>query len=144
MDIDGIKLNVPYAEKDDAKAVGAYWSPEERTWYLPKGVEPTKEHARWMEAPDPSPGMTISMCMVLSDGEKIGVGYSQVPQDNLPSNETRFFARVLAGYPCFNCNQRLNLLQTFKHQPPDVWSIGISDYSEAYRRIKSLAEFAKY
>lgn len=31
------KLNVPYAEKDDAKALGASWDPVGRIWYLEAG-----------------------------------------------------------------------------------------------------------
>lgn len=32
-------LNVPYAEKDEAKALGARWDPQKKTWYIPEGVE---------------------------------------------------------------------------------------------------------
>jgi Domain of unknown function (DUF5710) len=30
-----IDLNVPYAEKDQAKVDGAQWDTENRTWYAP-------------------------------------------------------------------------------------------------------------
>lgn len=33
-----IRLSVPYAEKDQAKALGAKWSQEQKTWYVPEGV----------------------------------------------------------------------------------------------------------
>lgn len=35
-----IDLNVPYAEKDLAKQLGALWDKEKRVWYVPDGVDP--------------------------------------------------------------------------------------------------------
>ncbi len=32
-------LNVPYAEKDTAKALGAKWDPAKKKWYAPADVE---------------------------------------------------------------------------------------------------------
>lgn len=29
-----IHLNVPYAEKDEAKALGARWNPQRKTWFI--------------------------------------------------------------------------------------------------------------
>jgi hypothetical protein len=31
-------LNVPYAEKDEARALGARWNPGKKRWYVPTGV----------------------------------------------------------------------------------------------------------
>src|SRR5690606_23558845 len=31
-----LKLNVPYLEKEEAKALGAYWDVDNRTWCLPR------------------------------------------------------------------------------------------------------------
>ena len=31
-------INVPYAEKDEAKSLGARWNPEKKSWYIPKGI----------------------------------------------------------------------------------------------------------
>lgn len=39
-------LNVPYAEKDEAKALGARWNPTKRRWYVPDGVA-TDAFAKW-------------------------------------------------------------------------------------------------
>ncbi|GIG66514.1 DUF5710 domain-containing protein [Phytomonospora endophytica] len=43
-------LDVPYAEKDQAKAVGARWDPREKRWYAPDVVTP--ELRRWAALPD--------------------------------------------------------------------------------------------
>lgn len=35
-----IDLNVPYEEKDAAKALGAKWDPARKTWFIPNGLDP--------------------------------------------------------------------------------------------------------
>ncbi|MGJ7917078.1 DUF5710 domain-containing protein [Massilia sp. LXY-6] len=40
-------LNVPYAEKDQARELGARWNPARKRWYVPDGVAP-EPFARWM------------------------------------------------------------------------------------------------
>lgn len=53
-------LNVPFAEKNEAKALGAKWDPTERAWYVPEGRD-AAPFARWMgegpadPRPDPEP-----------------------------------------------------------------------------------------
>ena len=34
-----IYLNVPYAEKDAAKALGAKWDPVKKQWYAPANID---------------------------------------------------------------------------------------------------------
>lgn len=34
-----LKLNVPYARRNSAKALGARWNAEQQTWYVPYGVD---------------------------------------------------------------------------------------------------------
>lgn len=43
-------LDVPYAEKDQAKAIGARWDPQARRWYDPR--PPTSGLDRWASRPD--------------------------------------------------------------------------------------------
>lgn len=40
-------LNVPYAEKDEARALGARWNPTKKRWYAPPGVA-LDAFAKWM------------------------------------------------------------------------------------------------
>ncbi|HSG40293.1 MAG TPA: DUF5710 domain-containing protein [Thermoanaerobaculia bacterium] len=40
-------LDVPYHEKDEAKRLGARWSPEVRKWYIPEG-RPHEPFSRWL------------------------------------------------------------------------------------------------
>jgi hypothetical protein len=39
-------LKVPYAEKDEAKALGARWNKERKMWYVPDGQD-VAPFARW-------------------------------------------------------------------------------------------------
>jgi hypothetical protein len=41
-------LNVPYAEKDQARELGARWNPTRKRWYVPDGVAP-EPFARWLD-----------------------------------------------------------------------------------------------
>jgi hypothetical protein len=40
-------LNVPYAEKDQARELGARWNPTRKRWYVPDGVAP-EPFERWL------------------------------------------------------------------------------------------------
>lgn len=42
-------LRVPFAEKNEAKNLGAKWDPDERAWYVPAPLDTTL-FARWMES----------------------------------------------------------------------------------------------
>jgi len=42
-------IAVPYAEKDDAKQLGAKWDRAEKSWFIPAGVD-TEAFAQWMPA----------------------------------------------------------------------------------------------
>src|SRR5205085_12557131 len=39
---------VPYAEKDQARELGARWNPARKRWYVPDGVA-VEPFARWLE-----------------------------------------------------------------------------------------------
>lgn len=47
-------LNVPYSEKDDAKALGAKWDPKEKKWYASSQKIKDKCHQWWSK--DETPG----------------------------------------------------------------------------------------
>jgi antirestriction protein ArdC len=44
-------LNVPYREKNEAKALGASWDRGQQSWYIPAGVEQTP-FSKWLQASD--------------------------------------------------------------------------------------------
>lgn len=44
-----LRLNVPFAAKDQAKGLGARWDPQQRSWYVPHGVDIQPFQAWWPE-----------------------------------------------------------------------------------------------
>lgn len=44
----GTVLNVPFSEKDQAKALGARWDGELKKWFVPAGQD-DKPFARWFQ-----------------------------------------------------------------------------------------------
>lgn len=52
-------LNVPYAEKDQARELGARWNPTRKRWYVPNGVA-TEPFARWMAKEGEAPSSPSS------------------------------------------------------------------------------------
>jgi len=44
-----VDLEVPYAEKDEAKSLGARWDPARKTWYVPAGLN-CQPLQRWLPA----------------------------------------------------------------------------------------------
>ena len=43
----GRLLEVPFAEKDQAKALGAKWNPEAKKWFVPEGIDQGK-FSKWI------------------------------------------------------------------------------------------------
>jgi hypothetical protein len=52
-------LSVPYAEKDQAKALGAKWDPSLKKWYAPANLD-LGLFARWNSGTAPPPDATPS------------------------------------------------------------------------------------
>jgi hypothetical protein len=42
-----LKINVPYNEKESAKAKGAFWDIQEKTWYVPNHID-VNDFANWI------------------------------------------------------------------------------------------------
>ena len=45
--VHGMVLDVPYKEKEEAKGLGAWWDPEMKKWFVPKGRD-LEPFARWI------------------------------------------------------------------------------------------------
>ena len=46
-----VDLDVPFAEKEEAKSLGARWDPGRKTWYVPASLSP-QPFERWLPAPE--------------------------------------------------------------------------------------------
>lgn len=93
-------LNVPYAEKDEARALGARWNPGKKRWYAPPGVA-LDAFQKWMPAGDapagdpdkPGGGRRDSAVAKLA----VGVNYVELAHDCNPFAPCAVCAEVLAG-----------------------------------------------
>lgn len=76
-------LKVPYAEKDQAKALGARWNAERKAWYVPDGVD-AAPFAQWLAPGDGA--ATVSKAKVDSYVGKPTVGehYFKLEHDCSP------------------------------------------------------------
>nr|WP_314539075.1 DUF5710 domain-containing protein [uncultured Massilia sp.] len=93
-------LNVPYAEKDEARALGARWNPGRKRWYVPTGVA-LEPFEKWL-AKDGAPagggggsGRKDSAVAKLA----VGANYVELAHDCNPFEPCPTCAAELAGTP---------------------------------------------
>jgi hypothetical protein len=102
-------LNVPYAEKDEAKALGARWNPTKRRWYVPDGVA-TEAFAKWAgQGGDTTPGAAPSGGRVDSyQGKTVtGTNYVALDHDCNPFESCAQCSVALAGTEWQKARQHL-------------------------------------
>ena len=90
-------LKVPYAEKDDAKALGARWNQERKAWYVPDGVADAP-FARWLTPGQAAPPVREKAAKVDSyiGAPVTGKEYFALEHDCAPFTECATCAPVLA------------------------------------------------
>jgi hypothetical protein len=107
-------LNVPYAEKDEARALGARWNPTRKKWYVPDGVD-AAPFERWL-APDAAtaarPGRSDSAAAKLA----VGANYVELAHACNPFEPCAECAAQLAGTPWLAA--RAALVQTIAALKP--------------------------
>lgn len=70
-------LYVPFAEKNDAKALGAKWDRRQSAWYVPQGVNPDK-FQKWMQpAQEAAAKQKMSQARSLQRREYLVVPYAE-------------------------------------------------------------------
>ena len=57
-----IDLNVPFHEKDEAKALGARWDPQRRLWYVPDNIDASSLR-KWIPVSQ-SPNVRAASCFL--------------------------------------------------------------------------------
>lgn len=91
-----IFLKVPYAEKDEAKALGARWNPARKCWYVPEGKD-AGPFARWVAGAASADGAPKAPSSRDAHGAKpvVGSKYVELPHACNPFEE------------CAECKPRL-------------------------------------
>lgn len=64
-------LDVPFAQKDLVKGLGARWNPDKRRWFVPDGVD-TTPFAEWLPTPAPGPTVEVPILGLAEDCWKCG------------------------------------------------------------------------
>jgi hypothetical protein len=95
-------LNVPYAEKDEARALGARWNPGRKRWYVPTGVD-LAQFEKWLD----KSGAAAAEGGAAGSGRKdsavaklaVGANYVELAHDCNPFEPCAICAAELAGSP---------------------------------------------
>jgi hypothetical protein len=97
-------LNVPYAEKDAAKTLGARWNPTKRRWYVPDGVA-TEPFAKWIDGAAVTSGSATAAPArsgridSYQDKTMVGVNYVELTHDCNPLEPCPVCGEQLAAMP---------------------------------------------
>ncbi|TVO65770.1 DUF5710 domain-containing protein [Denitromonas ohlonensis] len=81
-----LNLRVPFAEKDEAKKLGARWDAARKIWYV-EGKDDVTSFSRWSPTPHdastsaaPAPKRAPSKAQSTSSGVQIGSRYVESPR----------------------------------------------------------------
>lgn len=100
-----ILLEVPFAEKEQAKALGARWNPAEKKWYIPDELEANQtQFAQWM-AQETTLKDTPSATDEQADADK-GISLSQLMKNIQSVLRTQFSGAVWVKAEIANINER--------------------------------------
>jgi hypothetical protein len=102
-------LNVPYAEKDEARALGARWNPGRKKWYVPAGV-PLEPFEKWLDkAGGSAAGASTGGGRVDSAAAKLVTGAHYVELDHVcnPFEPCAACAEALSGSRWLEARQAL-------------------------------------
>ncbi|UEQ17618.1 DUF5710 domain-containing protein (plasmid) [Xanthomonas phaseoli pv. manihotis] len=74
-------LNVPYKQKDEAKALGARWDRQQQSWYVPAGVDPAP-FAKWAQG----------AAVATADGSQTTVATESKEREQKPAQTREYLA----------------------------------------------------
>lgn len=93
-------LNVPYAEKDEARALGARWNPGKKRWYVPAGVA-LGAFEKWMPNGEAAAGAAGPAGGGRRDSAvaklAVGANYVELAHDCNPFEPCAVCVQALAG-----------------------------------------------
>jgi putative DNA primase/helicase len=145
-----VYLAVPYAEKEEAKALGARWDKEAGSWYAPPGTDLSQlepwipkpsEHLHVQDGPNPQEAFAeaLSECGLQLTGLPVMNGQIQrVPvQGEDPSKKSGSYVGHLDGHPA-------GYIQNFKTGEQTNWKLNVQLKAlSAVDRAKLAAEAAQ-
>lgn len=115
----GIKLDVPFTDKELAKRSGLKWDAIHKTWYYPLD-DNLKSISNWIK-PD---------LLVFSTTKPSS------------KNIKRYFLQIRQGYKCHKCDGEMNIVILFEKQPKNRTHTKIHEYALVWEKPKSFVAFA--
>ncbi|MGL5824010.1 MAG: DUF5710 domain-containing protein [Nocardioides sp.] len=139
---DRVWLDVPYAEKDDAKAAGARWDPQARRWFAPRpGVG---DLARWAALP-------ALPTLLPGEDRNFGTGLfvDLVPRscwftnvrsctDSRDWDRLRRMVYARAGHRCEACGQPEDRDRQVRVEAHERWHFDDTTFTQHLRRLVCL------
>ncbi|PRW62359.1 DUF5710 domain-containing protein [Actinopolyspora mortivallis] len=137
-----IWLDVPYGEKDRAKAAGARWDPTARRWYAPRpGMEALRPWEALPEVPDPLPGEDRTFGSGLFvDLVPSSCWFTNVRSCVAERDWERLRRMLLrrAGYRCEICGRGEDRASRRRLEAHERWSYDETRSVQALRRLVCL------
>ncbi|TCK25228.1 DUF5710 domain-containing protein [Pseudonocardia endophytica] len=139
---DRIWLDVPYAEKDAAKAVGARWDPHARRWYDPRPATPElQQWAARPELPDLLPGEDrtykpgLFVDLIPTTSWFTNVRSCVAPRD---WDRVRWMVTRRAGRTCEACGAAENRAEQRWLEAHERWAYDAKHSVQSLRRLVCL------
>lgn len=143
---DRIYLDVPFSEKDEAKALGARWDPQRRSWYAPDARDPRLPQLleQWSAKPplpevfpseDRSFGSGLFVDLVPSSCWFTNVRYCVAPGE---WDRVRHVVYGRAGNRCEACGAGTDLDARIFLEAHERWAFDETTHTQVLRRLVCL------
>jgi Zn finger protein HypA/HybF involved in hydrogenase expression len=116
----GIKLDVPFMEKELAKSKGVKWAAAQKTWFYPLNDD-LKDILNWI-----NPEMLV-FSSIKSSGKNI----------------KRYFMQIRKGYKCHKCDGKMDIIVPFEKPPKNRAHTQTHEYALIWGKPKSFVAFAE-
>ncbi len=133
-DIKGLKLEVPYSQKDIVKNLGAKWDYKTKSWYIPCEL-PIKDFAPWIDK---------KFLLFDENKQKSDENKQKTFSESPPQTRTiKFYFQIRSGYPCHACKEPMNILQMFYEKPKNPLHTRSYEYAQTWSKPRSYVNFAR-
>jgi exodeoxyribonuclease VII large subunit len=143
-----IPLHVPFAEKDEAKALGARWNPAQKTWYIPENLaDQAEQFGRWLPGKQADlstiAASPLSESAVPANDQEKGISLSQLMFQVQSALRQQFQGGIWVRAEIANLNERrghlyLELSETAESGQPIATSRAMIWQSQAGRLLSQF------
>ncbi|NYH79220.1 hypothetical protein FHR84_002554 [Actinopolyspora biskrensis] len=142
--VERIWLDVPFAEKDAAKAAGARWDPAEKRWYAPReGMEALRPWTALPEVPELLPGEDRTFgAGLFVDLVPTTCWFTNVRSCTAPRDWERLRRMITrrAGWRCEICGAAQDAKSRRRLEAHERWHYDEAERVQALRRLICLCD----